>query len=148
MPTFKVKSAIKRNGELYAPGSEIELSAKEAKELGDSLEIDRKANPELAPRAPKTEAEKKAAKAAKEAAKKAADAKEKANDEVTAALNEAGAPDDVDPDLDEPTVTNVSRETTQEDLDNDPALVEQGVKVGDVREYPGTTEESATGDDL
>lgn len=146
MKTFKVKTPIKHNGTRYAAGDEIELNEAEAKELGSSLVIDPKETPELAPRAPKTKAEKEAAKQAK----KARDAKEKANEEVTAELAAQGkteGDEDDDADLDEPTVTNVERETTQEDLDLDPSLVEQGVKVGDVREYPVQTEENA-GDDL
>lgn len=135
MPTFKVKSPIKRDGKLYNPGDEIEVSKAEAKELGSALVIDAEATPDLAPRAPRTKAEKEAA----AQAKKIAAAKEKANAEVDAELAAAGkTDDDKDADLDAPTVTNVERETTQEDLDNDPALVEQGVKVGDVREYPVT----------
>ena len=147
MKTFKVKSTIKKDGVVYKPGDEIEVSDKEAIELGSALENNKAAEVEAKP---KTDAEKKAKKEAAAQGKKVAAAKEKANDEVTDALAAAGKPDDVDPDaedpdLNAPTTTNVSRETTQEDLDLDPTLVEQGVKIGDVREYP-TVDTSATDD--
>lgn len=40
------------------------------------------------------------------------------------------------------------REVTQEDLDNDQALVDAGVKVGDEHDFPETGEEGADNGEL
>jgi hypothetical protein len=130
MPIFKVKSPIKKDGQLYAVGADIDLSTKDAKELAHALVIDVEKTPELAPKAPKTKAEKEAA----AQAKKAKDASERAQaeaDEAAKAAGDDGKGDDSNDD--EPKTEN--RAVTKEDLAADPELAKAGVKVGDMHDF-------------
>lgn len=141
---YKVNSFLKHDGEVYKPGSEIELDAKVAKPLVmDGVLSDPNAKDESDAPTPQPSRSKEQKKAEKEAKAKAEkEAKEKAEKEA------AGNDDDKDNDgagNDDDAPKTVSRETTQEDLDADPTLVEQGVQVGDVREFPV---EETNGDDL
>lgn len=128
MPIFKVKSPIKKDGQVYAVGADIDLSAKDAKELAHALVIDAEKTPDLAPKPPRTKAEKEAA----AQAKKAEDAKARALAEAEENGSDAKGEGD-DSNDDEPKTEK--RAVTKEDLAADPELAKAGVKVGDMHDF-------------